>query len=64
MLVAFLLPGATGSIQTSTRTYASAATYTYDGSANQVTGNGLPATTVGALTINNTGCQRKQYCLL
>ncbi|MBO2010674.1 fibronectin type III domain-containing protein, partial [Hymenobacter negativus] len=45
--------GATGAIQlTGTRTYASDASYTYNGTAAQVTGAGLPAT-VRNLTVNN-----------
>ena len=46
--------GATGSVQTSTRNFNTAANYTYSGTAAQVTGNGLPAT-VNNLTIANTG---------
>lgn len=46
--------GATGNIQVSgTRTFNTGADYTYNGSAAQVTGNGLPAT-VRNLTINNS----------
>ena len=44
--------GASGNIQTSTRSFSSAASYTYNGSAAQVVGNGLPATVV-KLTISN-----------
>jgi len=45
--------GATGAIQLAgTRTYASDATYTYNGTAAQVTGAGLPGT-VRNLTVNN-----------
>jgi hypothetical protein len=45
--------GATGAIQvTGTRTYASDASYTYNGTVAQVTGAGLPAT-VRNLTVNN-----------
>jgi hypothetical protein len=44
--------GATGQIQTTTRTFDTSANYIYDGSLGQVTGDGLPAT-VNALTINN-----------
>ncbi len=36
--------GSTGSIQTGTRNYSGAASYIYNGSALQVTGNGLPTT--------------------
>lgn len=46
--------GATGSIQTTTRTFNSGANYVYNGVANQITGTGLPAT-VNTLMINNTG---------
>jgi len=47
--------GASGSIQvTGTRTFDTGANYTYNGSASQDTGNGLPAT-VNNLTINNSG---------
>jgi hypothetical protein len=46
--------GATGSIQVGgTRTYSTGANYTYNGSAAQITGNGIP-NTVHNLTINNT----------
>jgi hypothetical protein len=45
--------GATGTVQvTGTRSYSQGANYMYDGSAAQVTGNGLPST-VNNLTINN-----------
>jgi hypothetical protein len=44
--------GATGNIQTTTRNFNTAANYTYNGSAPQVTGSGLPAT-VNNLTVNN-----------
>lgn len=46
--------GATGSIQTTTRTLNTGANYVYNGTANQATGTGLPAT-VASLTVNNTG---------
>lgn len=46
--------GSTGSVQTSTRTFNTGANYVYNGTANQTTGTGLPAT-VNTLTINNTG---------
>lgn len=46
--------GATGSVQTTTRTFVTTANYTYNSSlATQVTGTGLPAT-VNNLTIDNT----------
>jgi hypothetical protein len=45
--------GASGNIQTTgTRTFSTGANYVYNGTAAQVTGNGLPAT-VNHLTINN-----------
>jgi hypothetical protein len=45
--------GATGNVQvTGTRTYSSSANYTYDGTSDQVTGNGLPST-MNNLTIEN-----------
>lgn len=46
--------GATGSVQTTTRTLPTTSNYVYNGTANQITGTGLPAT-VNTLTINNTG---------
>ena len=46
--------GATGAIQVGgTRTYNSAANYTYNGSLAQVTGIGLPVSLTGTVTINN-----------
>ena len=45
--------GSTGNIQTTTRNFDTGAKYTYNGSAAQVTGNGLPAS-VHTLTINNS----------
>lgn len=46
--------GATGNVQvTGTRTYGTTSDYTYNGSAAQVTGIGLPAT-VNNLTVNNS----------
>ena len=45
--------GATGSVQTTTRTFNTAGNYVYNGAANQVTGNGLPAT-VRNFSIANT----------
>jgi hypothetical protein len=44
---------ATGSVQTCVRNYSSSATYIYNGSLAQVTGDGLPST-VTALTISNS----------
>ncbi|MFL5763705.1 MAG: T9SS type A sorting domain-containing protein [Bacteroidia bacterium] len=50
-----LATGAVGCIQvTGGRSYSSAASYTYNGTAAQVTGNGLPTTLTGTLSINNT----------
>jgi hypothetical protein len=47
--------GTTGNIQvTGTRTFNTAATYSYNGSGSQYTGNGLPST-VANLEINNAG---------
>ncbi len=46
--------GATGNIQTTTRTYTAGANYIYNGTAAQVTGNGLTSTTPLNLTINNS----------
>ena len=45
--------GSSGNIQTTTRHYDTGANYTYNGTAAQNTGNGLPAT-VNNLTISNT----------
>ncbi len=47
--------GASGNVQsTGTRTFDAGANYTYQGGAAQVTGNGLPASLTGNLTINNS----------
>lgn len=46
--------GATGNIQTSTRTYSTSGNYTYNGANNQAAGNGLPAN-INNLIIANTG---------
>lgn len=46
---------ASGNIQFGTRNFNSAANYTYIGTGSQSTGNGLPATITGNLTIANTG---------
>jgi hypothetical protein len=48
------LSGATGNIQTTTRTFNTAANYVYTSSAAQVTGNGLPAGITATVTDNNT----------
>jgi hypothetical protein len=45
--------GATGSVQSATRTFNSSADYQYEGSVAQVTGNGLPAS-INSMLINNT----------
>ncbi|MFO0362150.1 MAG: MopE-related protein, partial [Flavobacteriales bacterium] len=47
--------GASGNVQTTNRTFNSAANYVYKGSINQNTGTGLPSTLTGQLTIANTG---------
>ena len=44
-----------GAVQTCSRSYSSGANYVYAGTAAQVTGDGLPSTMTGSLTINNTG---------
>ncbi len=45
--------GATGNIQTTTRTFGASGNYIYNGSSAQITGTGLPST-VNNLTINNS----------
>ena len=50
-------PTASGSIQTTTRTFSSGGTYIYNGTAAQVTGTGLPAT-VNGLGVNNAAASR------
>lgn len=47
--------GATGNVQTTSRTYPTTANYTYSGTSSQVMGNGYPNSITGTLTINNTG---------
>jgi len=47
--------GASGNVQTTSRTFSPAGNYVYNGSINQATGSGLPSTLTGALTIANTG---------
>ena len=42
-------------IQTCNRTFNGGGNYVYTGTAAQVTGDGLPTTITGSLTINNTG---------
>lgn len=51
-----------GNIQISDRTFSTKANYVYNGSSNQVTGSGLPAT-VNSLTINNTGTSNNTVSL-
>jgi hypothetical protein len=46
--------GATGNVQTTTRSFSTGGNYVYNGSASQVTGSGLPAT-VSNLTVTNSG---------
>jgi hypothetical protein len=48
-------PAATGNIRTTTRTYTAGASYIYNGTTNQVTGNGLTANTPQDLFIENPG---------
>lgn len=50
-------PTASGNIQTSTRNFNTGGNYTYNGTADQETGNGLPSnvTITGTVTIANTG---------
>ena len=45
--------GSTGNIQTSTRSFGTSGSYTYNGASAQITGTGLPST-VNNLTINNS----------
>ena len=45
--------GATGNIQTTTRTFNAAANYIYAGSAAQITGTALPSNVTGSLTIQS-----------
>jgi hypothetical protein len=50
------IPTLSGNVQlTAARTFNAATNYSYTGSVNQVTGNGLPSTITGALSIANTG---------
>lgn len=53
----YTVPTALGSIQTLNRTYPGTASYFYNGTINQFTGNGLPntLTTTGNINIENTG---------
>lgn len=45
--------GTNGNIQTTSRTFSAGANYMYNGSVEQVTGNGLPSSLTGNLAINN-----------
>jgi len=47
--------GATGAIQTTTRTFNAGASYTYNGTAAQVTGTGLPTTLANLIISNGAG---------
>ncbi len=47
--------GSTGNVQSSGRNYNNDGFFTYNGTTNQVTGNGLPTNLNRALTISNTG---------
>lgn len=51
-----------GNIQILDRTFSTKANYVYNGSSNQVTGDGLPAT-VNSLTIDNSGTSNKTVSL-
>ena len=51
-----------GSIATTYRNFSTQANYVYNGTGNQVTGSGMPAT-VNSLTINNTGNSNKTVSL-
>ncbi len=50
-----LAPTTAGNIRTTTRSYAAAANYLYNGSAAQITGSGFPTNLTGDLIINNPG---------
>lgn len=52
--------GATGNVQTPTRTYNSGGTYTFVGAAGQSTGNGVPATVANVVVNNANGVQLSQ----
>jgi CSLREA domain-containing protein len=47
-------PFATGNIQTTNRNFGTAGNYIYNGTSAQITGNGLPTSGTGALTIDNS----------
>jgi hypothetical protein len=49
--------GATGNVQTTTRTFNVAANYIYNGAGAQITGNGLPATVNKLILTNASGVQ-------
>jgi hypothetical protein len=55
--------GATGNVQTTTRSFASDGYYIYSGQVNQITGSGLP-TTPRLLTIANTGASSNNIVTL
>ncbi len=55
--------GNTGAIQLGLRTFSAGAHYEYNGTANQVTGSGLPTALTGSLTIANTGTTYKTVTL-
>lgn len=52
--------GATGNVQTTTRTYSPGGTYMYVGSTGQATGNGVPAAVAGVVINNASGVQLSQ----
>lgn len=52
--------GATGNVQTTTRTYNSGGTYTFVGAAGQSTGNGVPAAVANVVVNNANGVQLSQ----
>ncbi|MFI5171785.1 MAG: beta strand repeat-containing protein, partial [Chitinophagales bacterium] len=52
--------GATGTVQTSIRTFSTGGNYTYNGAASQVTGNGLPASVNNLTLINLLGLTLSQ----
>jgi len=52
--------GASGNIQTTTRSFSSSASYTYNGSVAQVTGNGIPATVRNLIIYNGAGVTLSQ----
>lgn len=52
--------GATGNVQTTTRTYNAAGTYMFVGAAGQSTGNGVPASVANVVVNNANGVQLSQ----